>query len=107
MIMKLDLPGTEFRVVFIPKGETPENYPAAQNDEHDIVEFYDRDYPHTPDGQFTGGRYRASTLLDKEECYGLDLCGQEPKWKVPAKNMALALDWLEQCVDIKREVSDG
>lgn len=43
MVMKIDLPGTVFRAVFIPKGETPENYPAARDNKHDIIEFYDRD----------------------------------------------------------------
>ena len=100
MIMKIDLPGTCFRAVFIPKNEVHENYPGAESDEYDIIEFYDRDYAHTPDGQFTGGRYRANTLLKHgSRYYGLDLYGGEPKWKVPVEAMNLCLDWLKKCVN--------
>lgn len=97
--MKIDLPGTEFRAVFIPKGVMCENYPT-KDDKHDIIEFYDRDFTHTPDGQFTGGRYRVETLLERqdEQPCGLCLYGGIAKWRLSAQSMTTVLDWLKQCV---------
>lgn len=60
-IQRMDLRG--FRVLYIPKGVVNPNYPAATCKEKDMIEFYDNKYPHTPDGQFTGGRYSGMELV--------------------------------------------
>lgn len=94
-ISKIDLPGTCFRAVFIPNGETPENFPAAK-DNYDLIEFYDRDYDHTPDGQFVT-RYRAETLLARDPIQGLCLMGHEPKWNIKQQDMETLYFWMLAC----------
>ena len=54
--------GVPFRVVFYRRGAAGP-YPAARSDTHELVEIYDRRFDFTAHGQFTGGRYHASTLL--------------------------------------------
>lgn len=97
MISKIDLPGTCFRVVFIPANEEPEEHHGSKEPE-DIIEFYDRDYKHTPDGQFIA-RYYADTLLKDKAAlnYGLDLMGYVPKWKIRGNPMKFLLTWIQTC----------
>lgn len=76
---------------------------AVINDEDGTVAFYDRRHPHTEHGQFTGGRYFISTLLD-EDVYGpgpagLNLYGGVDDWSLDAKTYALVLDWLRTRVE--------
>lgn len=96
-IFRLDLRNTDgnpFRVLYIPVGTQNPNYPAATEVKKDIVEFYDLEYPHTPDGQFTGGRYYLSTLLEGGQSHGLNFYGDEPKWQLSAVDMSLVWTWL-------------
>ena len=61
-----------------------------------LVEFYDRRYMHTPYGQFTGARYRLSTLLEKSNTnYGLCLDGGVPAWVIDANTFKIILSWLQ------------
>jgi hypothetical protein len=102
-IYRLDLvnfQGNAFRVLYIPAGVQNINIPAATNipattDKGDIIEFYDLEHAHTPDGQFTGGRYYLDTLMESaDECRGLNLHGGEPKWQLASSDMKLVYDWL-------------
>jgi hypothetical protein len=76
--------GVPFRVVLLAAGETNPNYPAATAGEP-VVEFYDRRYQHTPDGQFTGARYYLRTLTAdgrRHNAVGLDLHGGVDSWQM-------------------------
>lgn len=84
--------GVPFRVVAYPPGATGP-YPAARDETRAIVEFYDRRYAHTEHGQFTGGRYRVSNLLD-DPPRGLMLHGGVSDWAIDPAAMDLVLRWL-------------
>lgn len=102
-LLKMDIPGTYFRVVYIPPREPNPNFPSA-TDKEATVEFYDRRHAHTPDGQFTGGRYLARTLLENQEPNrGLDLAGQEPEWTIDANGMRVVMFWLSSCYNFISE----
>jgi hypothetical protein len=89
--------GTPMRVLLTPAGELNPNFGLPATDEnHDIVEFFDLRYPHTPDGQFTGGRYRLDTLTDDHDPrHGLTLDLGSPSWRVTADTLALVLKWAD------------
>ena len=105
MISRMDIlgcEGTPMRVLFIPAGEQNPNFPAAINRGHDIVEFFDLRHMHTPDGQFTGGRYCLDTLMDddkwirgKQPERGLCLYGSEPSWQITPETLGLVLNWAD------------
>lgn len=86
-----------FRVVYLPSGRS-HNFPRASDYGKPSVEFYDRRYGETPDGQFTGGRYFADTLLGLDGYGraegGLSLDGGIPAWSVDAATMDLVRAWL-------------
>jgi len=85
--------GVAFRVVFLPWG-TSENYPAAESDVP-MVEFYDLRYSHTPDGQFTGGRYNfADMVKDYRSFAGLVLDGGIDEWRIDGDTMHMVRRWL-------------
>lgn len=88
--------GVPFRAVRLAAGEHG-NYPAAVATEP-VVEFYDRRYPHTEDGQFTGARYYVATIMGRDAygsgAGGLSLDGGSPDWTVDALAMALVRSWL-------------
>lgn len=90
-IERMDIPGTCFRVVFIPAGVSCPNHASLKSDGH-IVEFYDRDHEFTPDGQFIS-RYYLDTL--RSVTNGLDLLGCEPKWRLSPSAMSLVSTWLD------------
>ncbi len=86
--------GTPIRaVVFLP-GATDRPNPARAEPDHTHVEFYDRRYPHTVHGQFTGGGYRLRPLLDDPVRGGLNLHGGEPAWTIDADTWRLVDTWL-------------
>ena len=83
-----------FRVVLLGPGEENAVYPAA-TDEQAIVEFYDRRYPHTEHGQFTGGRYFLSTLLEEVPWYyslALDGGGVR-EWRLDDQTRRVVTAW--------------
>jgi hypothetical protein len=90
--------GVPFRVVYLADGMSISR-PAAgkyNTDGHPLVEFYDRRYPHTPDGQFVAD-YRADTLLQgAEPGVGLLLQGDSPSWTVDGATMELIRFWLRR-----------
>jgi len=53
------------------------------NSEKSTVKFYDTRYPHTPLGQFTGGSYYLSTILEVKG--GLNIHGGVPDWSISAE----------------------
>lgn len=80
-----------FRAVFLASGQSI-NRPKAPSYGKPIVEFYDRRYTHTPDGQFVSN-YTVVTLLADPPA-GLDLSGDEPEWRIPPSAMTLVMQWL-------------
>jgi hypothetical protein len=84
--------GIPFRVVYIPQGTASKNYPSVNTDRGPLVEFYDRRWAHTPDGQFVS-RYYASTML-AHSSDGLCLHGEVSAWVVDAATVQLVVAWL-------------
>jgi hypothetical protein len=100
MIQRIDIlgiNGTPFRAVLVPAGEPCPNHEDGYKKE-DMLEFYDRRYSHTLDGQFIT-RYYVQTLLQDHELIsdcnmrGLDLMGAIPTWKIDARTVKIVLDW--------------
>lgn len=98
-IMKLDViaeNGVPFRVVYLPADVPSENYPDRSNIVGGMnrprVEFYDRRFDHTPDGQFTGGSYFLADVLAVFRA--LALYGGIPDWTIDAVTMRLVREWL-------------
>lgn len=95
--MRLDVPDTFFRVIFVPKSESRPNFYSEEAANEDTVLFYDRRYPHTPDGEFITSYY-ATTLLDSHlKINGLNLYGGEPDWIVNPSSMEFILEWVLKC----------
>lgn len=99
--LRFDVPGTYFRVIYLPANEPSPNC-EARCEKRATVEFYDRRYAHTPDGQFTGGSYHAETLLydwhtKKPGTGGLILQGHVPAWNVSGPSMNLVRSWIKTC----------
>ena len=97
-IMKLDVVAENdvpFRVVYLPADVPSENYPDRSRIvgmDRPRVEFYDRRYDHTPDGQFTGGSYFLADIL---AAFGaVSLSGDIPAWTIDAATMRLIQTWL-------------
>ncbi len=92
-----------FTVRIINKGDKYGLDNCLTNEEDKpLVEFYDRRYNHTEFGQFTGGRYYASTLLG--ECKfndtdigktGLCLDGGIPEWSIDADTCKIIVAWIK------------
>lgn len=96
-IQRMDL--RRFRVLYIPQGVEHPHSPTVKEDKP-LVEYYDKAYDHTTDGQFTGGRYYAETLIkdyDALKNRGLCLYGDVPSWNVCASEMKIVMSWIENC----------
>jgi hypothetical protein len=89
--------GVPFRVLVVPTGSCP-NHPSARKyyEGSPMVEFYDRRYDHTADGQFIC-RYNLDTMLERPDA-GLCLYGDEPSWTIDYHTMTLIHLWLGCCV---------
>ena len=76
----------------------------VHEEDEPLVEFYDARWAWEKgfgcDGQFVA-RYYATTLLERDQNYGLALYGRERDWVVDAKTMAEVLEWIEG--NVKRE----
>lgn len=87
-----------FRVLFSTDGKHP-NHQAADKyntDGKPLVEFYDRRYPHTPDGQFVS-RYYLETLLASGPSGGtFVLDGGVDDWCVDGETWAFLIAWLSR-----------
>jgi hypothetical protein len=97
--------GTPLRVVYLPDGMS-ESRPSANrfvDSNESRIEFYDRRYGHTPDGQFICDYYVA-TITEDERDRGLRLWGDSPDWTVNAEWMATVREWLLSC-DEKRDMN--
>lgn len=96
MIDRIDVwsRGIPFRVVYLPADTPSEHYPV----EHKIaegrarVEFYDRRYDFTPDGQFVS-RYYAEDLINKP-VGGINLAGGIPEWRLDNPTAFLVWSWI-------------
>ena len=99
MIYRLDINGVAgpIRVLYIPANEKNPNCEPRTTTKA-TVEFYDLRYPHTPDGQFTGGYYYVDTIMGRDgysnASGGLDLMGNVSDWKVDARWMGIVRDWI-------------
>lgn len=96
---------TPFRVVaYVPGATGP--YPAAKDEARSLVEFYDRRYPHTEHGQFTGGRYHVETFLagwerslsDPRQRGAFPLNGNSRAWMVDFHTNELIIRWLRALI---------
>lgn len=87
--------GVPFRVVYLPADTPSEHYPAEHEDARgrSRVEFYDRRYDHTPDGQFTGGRYYVEDILDRRY-NALMLVADIHQWTVDAGTVRFVQAWI-------------
>lgn len=69
------------------------------DDDRILVEFFDATYEggtHGPLGQFTTGRYYASTLLESPYRQGLCLYGAEAEaWSIDGDAMFLVRSWID------------
>lgn len=94
MIVRIDIQGKTgipMRAILIPAGETQPNH-DVQPDKHELIQFYDSRYDHTPDGQFIS-EYRTETFLTNTG-HGIDLYGSEKDWTIDARTWALVRDWI-------------
>lgn len=64
------------------------------------IEFFDARYQHTPFGQFTGARYRLSTILSNWPPAGCGLALQsgEPDWCLDGQEVAKVRAWAGRCI---------
>ena len=109
MIQRIDIlgiNGVPFRAVLVPAGEPSPNHNNSCDE--DVIEFYDRRYSHTPDGQFIA-RYYLSTLMQDHDLIvdcnmrGLDLMGKIESWKSDARTVKMVLDWAAYHTYLKPE----
>lgn len=89
--------GVPFRVVVLTDGIS-ENYGKLNDRGLTEVEFYDRRYPHTQDGQFTGARYYFDSLTDTHGG-GLMLHGGVDDWTLDSITWKTVREWLFFLVD--------
>jgi len=97
--------GLEFRVRFVPVGETYGKDHCLTSEKETLVEFFDRRYPFYTDtdgeilGQFVS-RYYLSTLTEdsarlSQEGGGLNLdCGID-NWSIDASQMKILYDHIQ------------
>lgn len=91
-----DSSGIPFRVRIVLPGEPMGHFalltaaPKTSVDDKPMVEFFDRRYPHTPRGQFTGGRYYFDVFM---RFSGLCLQGGEPAWDISRASMDAVKAW--------------
>ncbi len=75
----------------------PFNVVLDTEQDEPIVSFYDARYDFTEYGQFTGGSYYVSTLMENPEG-GLCLHGGVPDWNVNAAGMKKVMQWLSEAM---------
>ena len=84
--------GKQFRAVLVPKNEVSPNFPDSEPAKVSLIEFYDRQYKHTPDGQFIA-RYDILTFMQQyPAASGLNLYGGVESWRISAKDRLLVQD---------------
>lgn len=97
-VYKLDVVaenGVPFRVVALVNGRS-ENFSTASLGDRTLVEFYDRRYKFTPDGQFTGHCLYLETALEAGQ-YIMDF--SEPNWQMDTRTSRKVRGWLQDLVD--------
>jgi hypothetical protein len=97
-IHKLDVVtenGVPFRVVVLVDGKS-ENFDTASLGKRTLVEFYDRRYNHTSDGQFTGGRYYIDSVIIGGD---LTIDHNVEAWYIDSVTFRHIREWLYFLVD--------
>lgn len=97
-VYKLDVVaenGVPYRVVAVVDGKS-KNFTTASLGDRTLVEFYDRRYTFTPDGQFVS-RYYVDTML--EHSGGLNLHGGVDSWSLDSVTFRQVRSWLQSLVD--------
>jgi hypothetical protein len=92
---------TPIRVVYVPAHAAST---LGTSRDVDTVEFYDRRYDHTPNGQLISF-YNAKTLLTDVPTNGLDLYGSEPSWKIPYEAWKVVYAWIEYHYEYRQRLS--
>jgi hypothetical protein len=87
--------GIPFRVVVLVDGRS-ENFNTSSMGDRSLVEFYDRRYDFTPDGQFTGHRLNLDTALEASQ-YVMDYSVEA--WSMDTRTSRTVRDWLYFLVD--------
>lgn len=100
--------GIPFHVKLINKGEKYGLDHCLTHDKTDpLVEFYDARYVKNFEslGQFVSRYYLSTLINDKDNliCYGLNLHGGIPDWKINSECMQQIYNWLEWVTKIKVE----
>jgi hypothetical protein len=87
--------GVPLRVVLLTDGKSLSRPAANKYRKNDapVVEFYDRRYPHTPDGQFIC-EYHLDTLLPDGNGGTFMLWADVPDWRVDGATMVRIREWL-------------
>jgi hypothetical protein len=88
--------GIPFRAVVLTDGKS-ENFVTKSMGDRSMIEFYDLRFMHTPDGQFTGGRYYLESVLDQGR--GLIFDGGVPAWQIDSRTWDTIRKWLSFLVD--------
>jgi hypothetical protein len=89
--------GIPFHVRLVKKDECyGANRCLTHNEEDPLVEFYDARYVRGFEslGQFVS-RYYLSTLMERNQTYGLNLYGGVDDWGITEQEMGKVMNWLK------------
>ena len=96
MIGRIDIrgiKGTPMRAILVQAGDKRPNH-LEVTAQQDLIEFYDLQHMHTPDGQFIGEYYVDTYLERANSGNGLDLYCSEEAWKITGTTRSLIADWV-------------
>lgn len=94
-IMDFVSSGIPFRTVIIEQGDKYGlNNVLTNNNRDPIIQFFDRRFNHSENGQFISSYYM-HTLLNHNPNNGLCLQGGVLDWNISMTGMALVVNWLE------------
>lgn len=109
MMMKLDVrtvTGVPMRVIYLPAGMPSMHYPAEYDPNNATtarIEWYDKRFAHTTDGQFTGGRYYLKDMLAMADGVGLMLQTDVDAWGIDGPTMDLVKTWLRNVARVGKD----
>jgi hypothetical protein len=92
--------GIPFRALIIEQGDKfGLNDCLVNRNSVPIVQFFDRRYNFSENGQFVSSYY-ISTLINRDKKDALCLQGGVPDWNISAASMSLVVSWLEEFSDV-------